>query len=108
MGVTAHRSTPRTLDRADGSGHNGEKCEEHGAMAMDPTADIKVGTSIFTRDGEPIGSVGELQGDYIKVNVALQPDYWVRRSSVLSFTIDRVTLDVDRDGLDEHKVDGPE
>lgn len=77
-------------------------------MAMDPVHDLAPGLEIFALDGEKIGSVKEVTPDAIKVDAPLRPDYWLPRARVLSFTNERVTLDVNHADLDAHRIDGPE
>ena len=37
-----------------------------------------VGQPVFSEDGSKLGTVKEVRGQYVKVDVALQPDYWLR------------------------------
>ena len=74
-------------------------------MTLDPISDLKPGLPVYTSDGELIGEVKEVGAESFKVDVPMQPDYWLRRDAVLSFTIERVTLSCARDQLDQYKVD---
>ena len=76
-------------------------------MTLDPVGEIKVGQPIYTRDGEKIGDVKEVRDEYIKVDAALQPDYWLRRDLVLSYTTERVTMTFDKADLPGQKVEPP-
>jgi len=77
-------------------------------MPTDPVHDLAPGLPVFTLDGEKIGSVKEVTPDAIKVDAPLRPDYWLPRARVLSFTNERVTLDVNHADLDGQRIDGPE
>jgi sporulation protein YlmC with PRC-barrel domain len=73
-------------------------------MALDPVHDILPGLPIFTEDGIEVGKVKEIAPDRIKVDVSLLADYWVSREHVLSFTAERVTLDVPSGEIDTVKL----
>jgi len=62
-------------------------------MAMDPVHDIVPGLEVHTVDGEKLGAVKEVEPDAIKIDAPMQPDYWLPRERVLSFTDERVTMD---------------
>jgi len=72
-------------------------------MTFDPVHEISAGLTIHSEDGEQLGTVKEVEGAYLKVDVTLQPDYWLRRSDVLSFTNERVTMSFAHADLDAHK-----
>ncbi len=74
---------------------------------IDPLSDIKTGLPVYTLDNEQLGTVKEVAEQQIKVDSPLQPDYWLRRADVLSFSMERVTANFNKDQLGEHKVDGP-
>lgn len=44
-------------------------------MVMQPA--IKKGVSIYTRDGDRIGTVKQARDGYIEVDAPMQPDYWL-------------------------------
>lgn len=66
-----------------------------------------IGSEVRTLDGDRLGTVEEIQGDAVKVNVAMRPDFWVRRDAIRSAGGGQVTLDVDKDHLDNAKVQAP-
>lgn len=76
-------------------------------MTMDPISDIKPGLPVYTQDGAQIGEVKQVRDAFFKVNAPMQPDYWLPRSAVLAFTIERVTLRFVKDRLGDHKVEVP-
>jgi hypothetical protein len=73
-------------------------------MALDPVHDIMPGLPVFSEDGLEVGKVKEIAPDRIKVDVSLLPDFWVSREHVLSFTAERVTLDVPGGQIDTVKL----
>ena len=73
-------------------------------MAMDPISDIRPGLPVYTRDGEQLGEIKEVHDTVFKVDAPMQPDYWLPRDSVLSFTIERVTMKFDKDRLADHRT----
>lgn len=77
-------------------------------MTLDPASDIKFGLPIYTIDGEKIGTVKDLYGDYIRVSPTLWPDFWVSRKYVQSFTAERVTLMFEKAHLGDYKEPAPE
>lgn len=74
------------------------------AHPADPVSDIKPGLPVYTSDNHQIGTVKEVAERAFKVDAPMRPDYWLRREAVLSFSSERVTLDVDREGLERFKV----
>lgn len=77
-------------------------------MTMDPVHDLSSGLEVFTLDGDKLGTVKEVEAGAIKIDAPLQPDYWLRRDDVLSYTNERVTMSFNKDGLDEAKTDRAE
>jgi hypothetical protein len=77
-------------------------------VAMDPVHDISPGRAVYSQDGHELGTVKEVRGGLIKIDAPLQPDYWLRRSDVLSYTNERVTFSFDRSALDTHKHHEPD
>jgi hypothetical protein len=74
------------------------------ARPDDPVSDIKPGIPVHTIDGTRIGEVKEVSETSFKVDAPMRPDYWVRRDAVQAFSIERVTLTVDKDHLDDAKA----
>lgn len=74
-------------------------------MTMDPVHEILPGLPVYAEDGQEIGKVKEVAPDRIKVDAPLKTDYWVSRRHVLSFTTERVTLDVPSGEVDSVKLD---
>ena len=64
------------------------------------------GAEVLTADGELLGTVGEIQGSYFKVEVPRRQDYWLPTTIISS--ADGVTiLSVFTSFLDEYKFDRP-
>jgi hypothetical protein len=74
-------------------------------MTMDPVQDLTPGRDVFSRDGHKIGTVKELSATALKIDAPLHRDYWLPRERVLSFTNERVTMDLDRDEIGEHALE---
>ncbi len=68
---------------------------------------LALGTPVVTLDGAELGSVTAIEGRYFKVDVALQPDYWLRAEAIRSITAEQVTLGVDKERLSDYKVAKP-
>jgi hypothetical protein len=70
---------------------------------------LRTGQAVFTIDGDKLGEVKELRGDYFKVDASMQPDYWLSCSCVRggSMGSDRVTVSFDKDHLKDFKRDNP-
>ena len=73
-------------------------------MTLDPVRDLEPGREVFSRDGERLGTIKELSDTALKIDVPLHRDYWLPRDRVLSFTNDRVTMDLDHGELDTHMI----
>lgn len=73
-------------------------------MTLDPVHDLSAGLEVFSRDGHQLGTVKELSDTALKIDAPLHRDYWLPRGRVLSFTNERVTMDLDQSDLDEHMV----
>lgn len=82
--------------------------DEHRALQPEdaPTWQIDVAENceVFTSDGDKIGTVKEVQGGFFKVNVHLQPDYWLQRQFITSNDDGRITMSFTKQDLDDYKV----
>ena len=56
---------------------------------------LTIGVPVLTLDGATLGKVAAIQGRFFKVDVALQPDYWLRADAIRSISGEQVTLGVD-------------
>ncbi|MEO8541133.1 MAG: hypothetical protein ABI577_15430 [bacterium] len=64
-------------------------------------------TPVFTLDGEQFGYVKEIHGGYFKIDVPMARDYWLSTSYIADSTLDRVTLTLRKDELEEHRLSKP-
>jgi hypothetical protein len=69
---------------------------------------ISVGAEVFAEDGERLGRVKELAGEFFKVDAPSAPDFWLRTDCVASIAPERVVLAVDKDSVGDIKVDSPD
>ena len=76
-------------------------------MVLDPITSIRPGLPVHTLDGKRLGAVKEIRGNAFKVAARARPDYWLPCDRVLSYTIQRVTMDFPKNALDQHKRDEP-
>lgn len=66
--------------------------------------ELRKGAEIYTRDGDHIGSVTEVQGRFLKVGAPVTPDFWLE-TSLVSLVDDIVGLSVSRAELDDYKLE---
>lgn len=76
-------------------------------MAERDLQGLTIGAPVLTLDGAKLGTVKEMEGRYFKVDVSGQPDYWLHADAIRSTGGGQVTLGVDKDHLDDYKVDSP-
>ena len=82
----------------------------NGGAGMTAERDLQgltIGVPVLTLDGAKLGTVAAIQGRYFKVDVSMQPDYWLRGDAIRSIAGDQVTLGVDKERLDDYKVEAP-
>jgi hypothetical protein len=77
--------------------------------SSDPIFRITIGSPIYTRDYEKIGSVKERRGNAFKVGTPLlQRDFWLEATVVRSAALDgAVMLTIDKAEVGEHKLKKP-
>jgi hypothetical protein len=70
---------------------------------------LHTGQAVYTADGDRLGEVKELRGDYFKIDAAMKPDYWLACDCVLGGMggDDRVTLSFEKDRLADYKQKEP-
>jgi hypothetical protein len=71
------------------------------------THDLPIGATVFTHDNDQLGTVREIRRDSFKVDVSMQPDYWLPLSCVATVTGTNISLDFDKDRLGDHKLSEP-
>jgi len=69
--------------------------------------DFRMGDEVWTMDGEKLGTVKEIRGDHFKVDVPMQPDYWLPTSCISTTGTGRVTVNFHHDHLGDWKRDEP-
>jgi hypothetical protein len=69
--------------------------------------EIMTGCPVFTSDGEQLGDVKEVSGDYFKVDAPMARDYWLSCDRVSSSADDRVVLNLTKDELGGYKLEAP-
>jgi hypothetical protein len=67
-----------------------------------------IGSRVLTSDGEELGKVKEVIGDCFKVDVRMQPDYWLGIDTVSSSTGGEVRLRFPKDGIKVVLQEGPD
>ena len=81
-------------------------------MAEEPmSADrgaITVGTPVYSRDGETLGTVTEAAAHTFKVNAPRRPDYWLAVGLVEHATAERVVVAFDANQLGHYQLEQPE
>jgi hypothetical protein len=75
-----------------------------GYMAAMPA----IGGRVVTADGEELGTVREVADRCFKVDVAMQPDYWLGTDTIEQATGNEVRLNILKDRVGDFKLDGPE
>ena len=76
-------------------------------MTMGQMRDIPLGCSVYTSDGDKLGTVKEVQNGAFKVDAHMQPDYWLSSACVTASMADRVTMAFDKDHLGDFKAGSP-
>jgi hypothetical protein len=66
--------------------------------------DVAEGHEVVTSDGDKVGTVKEVLGGYFKVDVRLQPDFWLQRQFVTSNDNGVITMSFTKHELDDYKV----
>lgn len=70
--------------------------------------EIPVGCPVCTSDGEKIGTVKDVQGDFVKIDAPLSRDYWINVDYVLGYDGERVELSFLKKDLGAYKMDQPD
>lgn len=69
-----------------------------------PSTEIEVGTPVYTKDGEKLGSVAEVRDSLLRVDVEMKPDYWLSSDFLRPGHEDgRITMVFDHEHLDDYK-----
>jgi hypothetical protein len=77
------------------------------SASMDIAASVKTGTPVMTKDGLRFATVKDVRGGYFQLDVARQEDFWLSASYIESADSNGVRLGIDRDEVDEHRLNQP-
>lgn len=66
------------------------------------------GAPVYGQNGDELGKIKEVRGQYFKVDAPMQADYWLRGDVVAAGGGGRVMLRVDKDQLGEYTVATPD
>jgi hypothetical protein len=83
------------------------------AETRDVTTQLKpseaaIGFDVFTVDGLPVGRVGEIAGDFMRIDAHLRPDFWLRLDDATNVEARSVTLAYPKDALAQHMHSSPQ
>jgi hypothetical protein len=71
------------------------------------SGELALNTPVVTLDGDQFGYVKELHGGYFKIDVPMGKDFWLSTAYIGDHNMDRVTLTLRKDELDEHRLEAP-
>ncbi|MGI8550371.1 MAG: hypothetical protein ACR2PL_06160 [Dehalococcoidia bacterium] len=74
-------------------------------MNLEQYGRVPVGEPVFSQDGEKLGEIKAVEGDYFQVAAA--PDYWLASETVVAYEENRVIVSFDKQHLDIHKTELP-
>jgi hypothetical protein len=74
---------------------------------LNTTHNLPIGSEVVTMDGDVLGTVREIHGDFFKIDVSMQPDYWLPMHCVSSTSGNRVLLNFSKDRLGDFKLTEP-
>jgi hypothetical protein len=66
-----------------------------------------IGARVVAADGEELGTVKEVASSCFKVDVGMQPDYWLSTDTVANGASTEVQLSITKDRVGDFKVDPP-
>lgn len=67
---------------------------------------LRSGQPVYTIGGDKLGEVKDVRGDYFKVDASMKPDYWLSCDCIRGGSVagERVTVNFDKDSLDDYKA----
>jgi hypothetical protein len=86
----------------------GSDMDRQMSMGAGATANVMIGSHVFTSDGDDLGTVKELWGGYFKVDAPMKPDFWLSTSHVGTATADRIHMSFTKDQLGDFKTESPD
>jgi hypothetical protein len=66
------------------------------------------GARVITSDGDELGKVKEIVGNCFKVDVSMQPDFWLGMDTITSLNASEVLLSIPKVRVGDFKLQGPE
>lgn len=67
--------------------------------------ELAVGLPVVTRDGEPLGTIGEIESDRFRVSALMAADYWLPRGAVMGMAPGGdIQVNATKDTLDTIKI----
>jgi len=69
---------------------------------------ITEGAAVYAADGDQLGTVKEVRGQYFKVDAPMRPDYWLPFAVVHAAVGGELQLGFDKDRLGEYTVTAPD
>ncbi len=88
-------------DRSQGDGGNITTKENH------MHTNLVAGKNVVTSDGEKLGTVKEVRGDFFKVDAPMMKDYWVACDTVANELGDTVRLSFTKDNVEAYRQPEP-
>ncbi len=76
---------------------------DEGTLILEP----ELGSAVITADGQDLGLVKEVSGEFFKVDAPLAPDFWLNRAIILRVGGGQVVLEADYDALEHERVAEP-
>lgn len=67
--------------------------------------ELPIDCLVFSADGHQLGKIKEVREPFFKVDAPMAPDYWISRACVAGPRANGIVLLVERDDLDDAKVD---
>lgn len=67
-----------------------------------------VGLPLVASDGSDIGTVKEIRGDHLKINMPMRRDFWLSTEHIASTDGGVVTLGLRREEVRFHELDAPD
>jgi hypothetical protein len=69
--------------------------------------DVLIGCQVMSTDGEELGTVKQVEGNFFEVDAPVQPSFWLPTSAIASRMGQRVTLIFQQESLDHYRSEPP-
>lgn len=80
------------------------------SMSQEAQSDLltpSIGAAVTTSDGSQFAYVKAVKGGYFELDVPMARDFWLSRQYIASTNDRQVSLNIDRDEVDEHRLGAP-